>query len=117
MFVTRRRYREDLAAAREAVAEELAGARTGRDHFCQQADAKTAELAEGRRRYDDLMSRFLRLQQTASAEHAAHLERQVTRLQARLDDATGLNHPAVEAGALWQQRRDDKPKARKETTS
>lgn len=36
--------------------------------------------------------------------------RRADQLQQRLDDAVGINHPDVDSGALWQQRREDKPK-------
>lgn len=32
------------------------------------------------------------------------------RLQAAYDSAVGLDHPAIDAGAQWQDRRTDKPK-------
>ncbi|WP_405676727.1 hypothetical protein OG292_19095 [Streptomyces sp. NBC_01511] len=36
--------------------------------------------------------------------------RRADQLQQRLDDAVGINTPDVDSGALWQQRRTDKPK-------
>lgn len=45
-------------------------------------------------------------------------KRRADRLQRRLDDACGLDHPAVDAGQHWQSTRSDKPRrADKETTS
>ncbi|MGW6598470.1 hypothetical protein [Streptomyces sp. NPDC055036] len=35
--------------------------------------------------------------------------RRADRLQQRLDDAVGITSPNVDSGALWQQRRSDKP--------
>lgn len=40
----------------------------------------------------------------------ADRDRRIEQLQARLDDALGLNKAAVAEGAPWQERRSDKPK-------
>jgi len=40
------------------------------------------------------------------------LERDNARLQARLDDGLGLNTPAMDEGARWQERRADLPRPR-----
>lgn len=39
----------------------------------------------------------------------ARYRRQLAALQWEFDDAFGLHHPAVIAGAKWQERRQDKP--------
>ncbi|RAJ70212.1 hypothetical protein K378_01377 [Streptomyces sp. Amel2xB2] len=39
---------------------------------------------------------------------AANRDRLIADQQRQLDDLLGLNSPAVEAGATWQERRDDK---------
>jgi len=49
----------------------------------------------------------------ATARYRAALAaetRRADRLQARLDNALGLDHPAIDAGAQWQDRRTDKVK-------
>lgn len=46
-----------------------------------------------------------RLRQALAAE-----TRRADRLQDRLDDACGITTPAVDAGAMWQHRRSDRPK-------
>lgn len=46
--------------------------------------------------------------ETEHAKQLAARDRQVSRLQARLDDALGLNSDRVTAGAEWQTRREDK---------
>lgn len=40
----------------------------------------------------------------------AQLHRTVTRLQAGYDNAVGLDSPALDMGAHWQERRSDKPR-------
>lgn len=41
----------------------------------------------------------------------AALERQLAALQFRYDTAVGLDSPALDEGARWQERRPDKPQA------
>lgn len=59
----------------------------------------------------------LRDQYAAARAGAEAEKRRADQIQARLDDACGFNHPAVEAGQHWQERRLDKPRPAKETTS
>jgi hypothetical protein len=55
-----------------------------------------------------------RLDDSTDVAHMAGLERRIEHLEQQLDDALGLNDPAVRAGAAWQSRRMDKPHPRKE---
>lgn len=43
-------------------------------------------------------------------QEAAVLQRRIRHLEARLDDAMGLNQAGVAEGARWQERRHDKPR-------
>lgn len=136
-FVTRRRYEEELAAAKheirrqreraEAAEEKASTAEFNREQVLRQL----AEADAANRR---LHGRNLELGKQVSAlaesdlEYAAQLERRVARLkkvgkrvlaawareqrraehlQQRLDNACGLNSPAVEAGRHWQATRTD----------
>jgi hypothetical protein len=127
-FVSRRRYATDLADARadtarlrgqleesreNAVAWHAAAVRTA-EQFTDASvvnDCLTHDLTAARRR-----TRIARLA-AARILAAYHRERaRADRLQGRLDDACGLNHPSVEAGQHWQARRIDKLAA-KETSS
>ncbi|NUS58655.1 MAG: hypothetical protein HOV66_27960 [Streptomycetaceae bacterium] len=48
-------------------------------------------------------------------KHQADLaakDRRIAGLLKRLDDATSLSNPALDAGAAWQERRADKPSPR-----
>ncbi|MEU4348273.1 hypothetical protein [Streptomyces sp. NPDC023838] len=50
----------------------------------------------------------------AASRHRAELaakDRRIAALQRRLDDATGLSNPSLDAGARWQERRADKPRS------
>lgn len=146
-LVTRRRHEAELAAAnaeatrlrteRDATVSKLATAVYNREQVLRQnagLDAANRRL-EGRNL--ELGRRLSQLRE-ADPEYAAHLEQRVTRLrrvgvrilaayaaekkradrlQARLDDACGLDHPAVAEGAAWQARRHDKPRPRKEASA
>jgi hypothetical protein len=127
-FVSRRRYDTDLADARavsdrlrtqleesreNAVAWHAAAVRTA-EQFTDASivnDCLTRDLVAARRR--------VRIARSAATRILAAYRRErsrADRLQGRLDDACGLNHPAVEAGQHWQARRIDKLAA-KETSS
>ncbi|MGW1463879.1 hypothetical protein ACWCPT_05925 [Streptomyces sp. NPDC002308] len=70
-------------------------------------DKLTAALARTVRqqtRIVRLVHTVARLRQEVAAE-----TRRADLLQARLDDAVGITSPAVDAGAMWQQHRTDKP--------
>lgn len=138
-LVSRRRHNAELAAARAEVdrlrterdtsVSKLATAVYNREQVLRQnagLDAANRRL-EGRN--IELGRRISELRD-ADPEYAASLEQRVTRLkrvgarllaayatekhradrlQARLDDACGLNPPAVLEGGAWQARRLDKP--------
>ncbi|MGP3752173.1 hypothetical protein [Streptomyces sp. IBSNAI001] len=55
--------------------------------------------------------RITRLVRTVARYRAALTTetRRADRLQAAYDNAVGIDHPDVDAGAQWQQRRTDKP--------
>lgn len=100
-LILRRRFDAEIAAAKADV--ERLRARTTR------AEAIARAEVEARR--------------TITRQHA-ELDAANTRLagrnrtlQDRLDDACGLNSPAVAAGRQWQDRRADKPHTAKEQPS
>ncbi|MET9465838.1 hypothetical protein ABZY44_13725 [Streptomyces sp. NPDC006544] len=73
---------------------------------------RTAERDEARGDYKAAHAdlRYL-VQQLADQESASKdLARHAARLQERLDHAVGLDSPALDAGARWQERRHDKVK-------
>ncbi|MFJ9029765.1 hypothetical protein ACIRQP_14775 [Streptomyces sp. NPDC102274] len=94
----------DMRARIEQLAEQRDEARTD----ARRAFGASARLAGGTLELDeqvaDLRSRLTAAQQDLTAE-----KRRADRLQQRLDDAVGINGPAVDSGAMWQQRRADKP--------
>lgn len=72
-----------------------------------------------RRTYDNLRARISAYQAQVNDYHqridADRVRQSVAivradRLQARLDNAVGLDHPAIDAGTQWQDRRTDKVK-------
>jgi hypothetical protein len=118
-IVTRRRYEEDLAAAKaeanrlrderdEALTERRAfhaAATTGAEQVIDVSivnDRLTRNLARSRRQRVIARKAAARILAAWAAE-----KKRADRLQQRLDDAVGLNDPAVEAGARWQERRHD----------
>lgn len=132
-FVTCRRHDADLAAARDEqdrLRAERNDARTERAAFrtaatvsarqFAEADAANVRLTGRNRRLAELLAEQPRVPRTrlnralaAAARYLAayHAEqRRADLLQARLDDAVGLYRPDVDAGAMWQARRMDKPR-------
>ncbi|MFF0512472.1 hypothetical protein [Streptomyces sp. NPDC004250] len=129
-LITRRRYLRDLAAERAETRrvkqvkddfwqqrdEAMAAARTAARQFAE-ADATNRRLAG---RNEELGKRVSALTES-DPEYLADLEQQLAtareelaaekkradQLQARLDDACGLNSAGVEAGRYWQQTRQD----------
>jgi len=144
-LVTRRRHNAELAAARaeadriraerDATVSKLATAIYNREQVLRQNAEQDAvnrrlhgrNLELGRRlsavreadpEYAASLERRLDRALTACARYLAayHAERRRTdRLHARLDDACGLDHPAVDEGATSQARRMDKPRPRPTT--
>lgn len=90
MFISRRAYEALLHRIQDLV---------------DQRDQARADAAAHLNAAKRTAGRSLHLETRLAAETA-----RANRLQARLDDATSLNSPAVDAGALWQSRRGDKPK-------
>jgi hypothetical protein len=82
-------------------------------------DARTARRAEQNAHNE--VARQVALAEVRQADHdrtvagmAADLaaaERRADRLQKAYDNAVGLDAPALDLGAQWQQRRTDKPQA------
>ncbi|MEV8396328.1 hypothetical protein [Streptomyces niveus] len=99
MFRTRNRRRIDELEARvEQLVEQRDEAR---------ADATTHLYAAKRTAaYSTRVSREIYEVRNELAKE----RRRADHLQQRLDDAVGISHPDVDSGALWQQRRTDKPK-------
>ncbi|MFK0140659.1 hypothetical protein [Streptomyces murinus] len=105
---------EELAAARNRIAEY--GVRRTVSDVLVEHDVHRKALADalGDQKYhlnwDQLIAEVARLNAAAEAwmaDHAAEKKR-ADRLQARLDDALGLNTHAIVAGAMWRDRRTDK---------
>jgi hypothetical protein len=146
-IVSRRRYDFELNMARlllEEARTQRDNARDERSAFKTAAQTAGRQFADADATNRRLMGRNLELGRRlsrlgeADPEYAGRLEARITRLlkviarlyagghaqklradrlQARLDDACGLNSPAVAAGEMWQQRRDDKRGRNKEATS
>jgi hypothetical protein len=105
---------ERLAAERDEAVAEVTACRSTTVDTCRKytdtADAlvraRLARLSEGMA-YEGRITRLVR----ACARYRTELakeRRRAARLQGRLDDAVGLTSPALDAGAAWQQRRQDK---------
>lgn len=119
-FVTRRRHNAELAAVkaeadrlrdeRDATVSKLATAVYNREQVLRQNAEQDATNRRSHGRILELGRRLSAVRE-ADPEYAASLERRV----ARLDDACGLDHPAVTEGAAWQARRMDKPRPRPTT--
>lgn len=121
MFVTRSKYRA-LAADYERVLEQrddarrqaraalaathlAAGQYTDTDAVLDRVRlARLRDAVKYRQRIERLIRTVARYRSALTAE-----TRRADRLQARLDNAVGLDHPAIDAGAQWQTRRTDKP--------
>jgi chromosome segregation ATPase len=136
-LVTRRRYAEDLAAAKAEADRQRRRAETAEGHAAtavfnrKQALRQLAEADAANRRLHDRnleLGRRLSLCDEADPEYAATLERRVARLrkvgdrildayrsekrradrlQEQYDDACGPNDPRVLDGQRWQQNRQD----------
>jgi hypothetical protein len=137
-LVTRRRYQRDIDAARAEIDRQRRRADQAQNNAATaifnrgQMLRQLAEAdAANRRLHERNLELGRRVSQLAESdpEHAAALERRVARLvkvgarllaayvaekrradqlQARLDDALGLNTTAVIEGSRWQQRREDR---------
>jgi hypothetical protein len=146
-LTTTRRLRTELDAARAETDRQRRRAETAEKHAATAVFNRKQvlrQLAEANADNRRLNGRLLELGRRLTAlsesdpEYTAALEarldraltacarwmaaswgeaRRNKRLQQRLDNACGLNDPAVTAGELWQQRRDDKRGLRKEATS
>ncbi|MFJ6319675.1 hypothetical protein ACIQJW_26695 [Streptomyces californicus] len=101
MFIRRSTYLR-LVARADTYAQDARNARRNEQNADNQV-ARMAALAEVRQADHD---------QTVAAMAAdlAAAERQVARLQAQYDNAVGLDAPALDHGATWQSRREDKPR-------
>ncbi|MCX4540464.1 hypothetical protein [Streptomyces sp. NBC_01565] len=77
-----------------------------------QAWTDSGRLPLGRRRYEDQQARLHRALRACARyrRDEAALARHAVALQQRLDHAVGLDSPALDAGARWQERRLDKVK-------
>ena len=146
-FVTRRRHNAELAAVkaeadrlrdeRDATVSTLATAVYNREQVLRQNAEQDATNRRSHGRILELGRRLSAVRE-ADPEYAASLERRVARLrlvgvrilaayaaekkradrlQTRLDDACGLDHPAVVEGAARQARRHDKPRRKEASTS
>lgn len=102
MFIRRSTYNR-LVARADSYAQD---ARTSRrqEQNAHNEVARLAALANVRQTDHDTTVASL------TADLAA-AERRADRLQAAYDNAVGLDDPAPDAGAQWQERRTDKPQA------
>ncbi|MFF9639421.1 hypothetical protein ACF1D2_33180 [Streptomyces bacillaris] len=122
MFVSRRKYRE-LAADYERVREQrddarrseraaLTALRTAAGEFTTTDDTlnriRLARLADAIR-FTTRIHRLVRVVARLRTDVAA-AERQTARALAAYDNAVGLDAPALDHGAAWQSRREDKPR-------
>lgn len=117
MFGSKNRRIADLQARVQQLIEERDEAREDAADF-KSAAVRTAGrntvLAKAEAAHDadldhmaDRIDRVLRACARYRAAHAAE-RRRADRLQHRLDDALGLNHPAITDGRNWQHTRQDK---------
>ncbi|MFJ8145996.1 hypothetical protein ACIQ6R_13080 [Streptomyces sp. NPDC096048] len=123
-FITRRRHNAEITALRSYTDALRERCKTAEENErAERAARRTitrqhAELDAANRRLagrnEELGKRISALSES-DPEYAADLEKQLAeekqradRLQARLDDALGLNDGAVEAGRHWQHRRSDR---------
>lgn len=104
MFISRHRYNE-LQARADMYAENARDARKVQRAALDNA----AKIAEKFVDADDRTNTVEKQLDEAKAA-IADRDRRIERLQARLDDALGLNTPGVLSGARWQERRSDRPR-------
>ncbi|MFD0358407.1 hypothetical protein ACFVHW_32445 [Streptomyces sp. NPDC127110] len=104
MFIRRSTYQR-LAARADAYAEAYVAARRAEHRKAAPAAARRARLVQACARYRAELAEQQALHDAALAKE----QRRSAQLQARLDDALGLNSEDVLAGARWQQRRHDRP--------
>lgn len=101
---------------REQLADQFIQAITAEQHETAlrliQAWTNSGRTPLGRRRYEDQQARLHRALRACARyrDNEAKLARHAARLQERLDHAVGLDSPALDEGALWQDRRHDKVK-------
>jgi len=127
MFVLRSKHR-DLQASYQHALTQLSTARAELANWKGSALRTAGRNTTLSRRLDtaldtfhrdgeytvQLETRLARVLRACARYRAANrlLERDVARLQKRLDDALGLNTVAMEEGARWQERRPDLPRPR-----
>lgn len=111
MFITRRRYNE-LQARADMYAENARDARAVQRTALGNAASIAAKFVDLDNSVNQLEKRLDRALKACLRYRIAlrKSEKQARDLQARLDDLLGLNAPGIVAGALWQERRQDKPK-------
>ncbi|MFE5090634.1 hypothetical protein ACFRCI_09565 [Streptomyces sp. NPDC056638] len=121
MFVLRSTYRDLLAQYERVLEQRDTARRDARDHLAAIRTAAGqydgAEEALTRVRLTRIQDAVTYRQRIASLVRTvcryrtenSRLLRQVARLQAAYDNATGLDNPALEHGAAWQTRRADRP--------
>lgn len=127
-LTTSRRLRAELAAAKAETdrQRERADKAEANERAFRTAATTAAEQVIDISIVNDCLTHDLltsRRQRVIARKAAARIlaawsreKKRADRLQQRLDDACGLNYPSVEAGAGWQQRREDKRNRVKEAT-
>lgn len=125
MPVSRRKYNDlqaryqNLAEDHEELKEELAGSRRttlrlagNYTHLLETGEPMPMFSRPSRmqQQITRLERRLAVARRAAARILAAYVaeKRRADHLQARLDDACGLNHPALDDGRLWQHSRSDK---------
>ncbi len=97
--------RRSTLRALHARVEAYAQAARDERRTAQAALTNARRLAEQAATPDEALAQLREARSQLAAE-----TRRADRLQDRLDDACGIRQPAVEAGAMWQHRRSDRPK-------
>lgn len=106
------RIREQRDEAQYTVRAMQSATRTAAGQFTAADDellrVRLAKLADAIR-YTGRIARLVRIVARLRAEVAA-ADRRTAQVQAAYDNAVGLDAPALDHGAQWQSRREDKPR-------
>lgn len=109
MFISRSRYNE-LLARTDTSAQAKRDAETT-THAALASTKKIGELyVASEDRIRELEQQLARAKATTYTDELAAKDRLIARLQAAYDNAVGLDAPVLDAGARWQERREDKPR-------
>lgn len=97
-----------MSARRElrAALEEIAALRADRAELARAVADRDEHIGILTRQHADASDRVVAL-----TTELCDLRRQLAATQKQLDAATGMDDPAIAAGARWQERRTDRPAA------